>query len=213
MTEDTGNTTQRNSFLSSNAWPATIIVSVPVVLGIAYFVLRGQDNHPFQAGYVGPSRCAECHPRQFESWKSTRMSQSFEVLKAGVVAERKRAVGLDPDADYTHQPECVGCHATGYGKVGGFVSIEATPDLAGVTCEACHGAGGMYAGTTMSAEDPSFKVEEVRAAGLVYPPTAEVCTTCHNDRSPFVSAGYQFEFEERVKRGTHQHFTLKYRHD
>ena len=46
----------------------------------------------------------------------------------------------------------------------------------------------------------------------VYPPTEEVCRECHNAHSPFVGMDYKFDFDERVKRGTHEHFKLKYEH-
>ena len=65
----------------------------------------------------------------------------------------------------------------------------------------------------MSVDDPSFDLKKAQDAGLIYPPTAEVCKKCHNDKSPFVGADYEFEFAERVKRGTHQHFQLKYSAD
>jgi hypothetical protein len=140
------------------------------------------------------------------------MAQSFDALRPGVYAEEKRMVGLDPQQDYTEVDGCLVCHTTGYGMVGGFVSMEETPEMAGVTCEACHGPGGMYVETVMDADDPTFRTNEARDAGLVYPPTARVCRKCHNEDSPFIDVGYQFDYAERVARGTHEHFQLKYDH-
>jgi hypothetical protein len=36
---------------------------------------------------------------------------------------------------------CFYCHTTGYGKPGGFISIEKTPHLKNAGCEVCHGPG------------------------------------------------------------------------
>jgi hypothetical protein len=94
--------------------------------------------------YVGPSLCAPCHLPQYTSWKKTKMANAFESLKPGMAADAKLQFNLDPNKDYTKVSVCVGCHVTGYGKQGGFVDIETTPDLAGVTCEACHGPAGSY---------------------------------------------------------------------
>jgi hypothetical protein len=65
----------------------------------------------------------------------------------------------------------------------------------------------------MDPTDPTFTTAQANEAGLVYPPTRQVCRGCHNKESPFVKAGYDFKFEERVARGTHTHLTLQYEHD
>ena len=210
MTDENKVANEIEQSIPPSAWPMTIILSAAMLLVIGFCSIRGNHEHAFQGGYVGPQACADCHPKQFDSWKETRMANSFDVLGPGIVPERKKSVGLDPEFDYRKEPACLECHVTGYGKVGGFVSIETTPHMAGVTCEACHGAGGMYAGTSMNPEDPNFNIDKAFEAGLIYPPTAEVCKRCHNDRSPFVGQGYSFEYTERVKRGTHQHYKLKY---
>jgi len=192
-------------------WVSVFVLS-GLALGAVYLAASRNHNHGQHLGYTGPDRCRECHGAQFASWAETRMAGSFDVLRAGAATKAKEVAGLDPDADYTHDEECLPCHTTGYGLVGGFVSIEATPHMAGVTCEACHGPGGRYAGTVMNAEDPTFATAEARAAGLIYPPTQPVCAGCHNDDSPFVGMGYQFDYTQRVKAGTHEHFQLKYDH-
>jgi len=193
-------------------WPIMTLATFVSLVAI-FLWARPTYQHGTEISFVGPQTCTEeCHREQGKSWARTRMAQSFEALRPGVFAEQKRLVGLDPDADYTREPECLSCHTTGYGLVGGFVSIEETPDMAGVTCEACHGAGGRYVKTVMDADDPTFETEKARDAGLVYPPTARVCRKCHNEDSPFIDIGYQFDYAERVARGTHEHFQLNYDH-
>lgn len=161
------------------------------------------------AQYVGVARCRPCHLQQAKSWEQTKMAKAFELLKPGVAAESKRAHKLDPEKDYTHDAACVGCHVTGYGKPGGFESTEKTPGLAGVQCEACHGAGAGYLKPNlMSLQNKQFKRADVVAAGLVIP-DAETCHVCHNKKNPF---NKPFDFASRKNQGTHQHLPLKYPH-
>lgn len=179
---------------------------------LAPFLARHSFEHVAQDRYLGPGQCKECHPRQFESWATTRMAASFSVLRPGEKAQEKRSVGLDPSVDYTHNEACLPCHSTGYGRPGGFVSVEATPEMAGVTCESCHGPGGAYAGTVMAPGNSGFLSADARKAGLVYPPAEPVCRICHNSKSPFAPTDGKFDFAARVRIGTHQHFKLKYGH-
>lgn len=171
---------------------------------------------PVRAGehaYVGTNNCKKCHFREWKSWAETKMAKTFDTLKPGVAAEAKKKAGLDPDKDYTTDAKCVSCHTTGYGQPGGFVSIEKTPDLAGVGCEMCHGPGGTYTKTEhMSLKNKSYKKAEVVAVGLVDTVVVEQCKGCHNTESPFVGDDYVFDFEANKSKGTHKKFALKYEH-
>ncbi|MBI4406037.1 MAG: hypothetical protein HY537_17900 [Deltaproteobacteria bacterium] len=201
--------------LSENLWSVSLALGALIVLIVLIWVLLAQDRsfiHGLKSQYIGSETCRKCHEKEANSWENTRMAKSFEVLQPNVKRREKLLAHLDPDKDYTHDKNCLPCHTTGYGLVGGFVSIEKTPQMAGVGCESCHGPGGMYAETIMSLKDPTFKTAEVRKTGLIYPPKADVCKTCHNKNSPFVGMNYVFNYEERVKKGSHQHFKLKYEH-
>lgn len=193
------------------AWPLMGVLVVMVVGLIIYFSM-GRHVHKSEGRFVGPGKCKECHQEQYASWKKTRMATSFEVLRPGMKAKEKQMAGLDPDEDYTHDEACLPCHTTGYGLVGGFVSIEKTPEMAGVTCEACHGHGGTYARRVMAGSNPAFETSAARKAGLLYPPTENICRECHNARSPFIGMEYKFYYDDRVKLGTHEHYHLKYEH-
>ncbi len=192
-------------------WVVAGIV-VLIIAALVYYLRGHSYEHVAQDKFVGPAKCKECHPKQYESWAKTRMANSFSVLRPGEKVAEKKLAGLDPAMDYTHSEACIPCHTTGYGLVGGFVSIETTPNMAGVTCESCHGPGGSYVNTVMGLDKPEFKTADARKARLVYPPTEEVCRVCHNSKSPFVGVDYKFDFVERVKLGTHEHFKLKYEH-
>jgi len=170
------------------------------------------------AQYIGAKKCKACHMKEYKSWEKTIMATSFENLKAGVKAAEKTAAGLDANKDYTADAGCLKCHTTGYGKPGGFTTIEATPKLAGVQCEGCHGPGSEYS-KVMKANKTKWKTdgytsEELKAIGLVIPSEDEAgCLTCHGGDSPFnekVNAKYKFDFKERLKK-THDHFPLKYK--
>ena len=125
-----------------------------------------------------------------------------------MAAEIKRAHKVDPAKDYTHDSACVGCHVTGYGKPGGFESIEKTPGLVGVQCEMCHGAGGGYLKPNlMSIQNKEYKRTDLLAAGLA-PPDEKVCRTCHNPKSPFYKP---FDYQSR-KKEVHEHVPLKSPH-
>ncbi len=166
-------------------------------------------------GYKGTKNCKKCHLKQFKSWKETNMSKAFEILKPGQRAEQKKGVGLDPKKDYSTDPECLPCHTTGYGQAGGFESEEKTPQLVGVSCEMCHGAGSEYTKKEhMSLKNKNYKLAEIVKVGLISPVTGDRCTdVCHNEGSPFFKKDEPFEFKKRKDEGTHVHLPLKYKHD
>lgn len=165
------------------------------------------------AEYIGAKKCKACHMKQFKAWSETTMAKSFENLKPGVKADEKKKAGLDPAKDYTTDKDCLRCHTTGYGKPGGFVSLEKTPDLIDVQCESCHGPGADF--SQIMKKDKQFKLVDVTGAGLMLPNEKNNnCMDCHGKDSPFnekVDAKYKFEIKDRLKK-THEHFPLKYEH-
>lgn len=162
--------------------------------------------------YVGTKNCKKCHIKQWKSWSETKMANAFETLKPGVDVERKAELGLDPEVDYTTDEACVRCHVTGFGKEGGFTSIEATPDLAGVGCEMCHGAGAGYTQDGyMTLKNKEYKRADLIGVGLVHPVDEAVCTQCHNEQVPIPD--YTFDYEAKKAEGLHESTPLKYSHD
>ena len=86
-----------------------------------------QPNEPhIPQPFVSAVKCRECHASEHASWSNTGHARAFEAL-------RKDNRRTDPD--------CLSCHTTGFKSPGGFTSEIATPHLAGVQCEACHGPG------------------------------------------------------------------------
>lgn len=139
------------------------------------------------------------------------MASAFEILEPGERAGQRTAAGLDPEKDYTTDTTCLSCRTTGYGKEGGFSSIEKTPGLAGVGCEACHGPGGIDTRSEhMSLKNKEYKRADLVAVGLVGEITEAQCRNCHNTDSPFVGDDYVFDFAANKEKGTHEKSPLKY---
>lgn len=171
------------------------------------FAIAAADEH----AYIGSTKCKMCHLKEWKSWSESKMAHAFEALEAGERVDRKKAAGLDPSKDYTKDPKCVRCHVTGFGKPGGFTSIEATPDLAGVGCEMCHGPGGSYTKSGyMTLQNKEYKKADLVAVGLNDRVGEKQCTVCHQSESPFAGPGYVFDFEARKAQGTHEKFPLKF---
>lgn len=80
--------------------------------------------------YAGSRACISCHAEAGEAWLKSRHSEALKTLEAE-----------SSDRD----PDCTGCHVVGLSSEKGFKSREATPDLADVGCESCHGAGKKHA--------------------------------------------------------------------
>jgi hypothetical protein len=187
-------------------WSHFVVLSL-LILPASIGILA--DDH----AYVGSKKCKVCHLKEWKSWSETKMATVFNNLKPGERAEAKKAAGLDPDKDYTKDATCLPCHTTGYGKEGGFVDLESTLELAGVGCEACHGAGGTYVQDGhMTLKNKEYKKADLVAVGLVDQVSDKQCVSCHNEDSPFVAEGFVFDFEANKDEGTHEKFPLKYQH-
>ncbi|MGB9710785.1 MAG: multiheme c-type cytochrome [Thermodesulfovibrio sp.] len=108
--------------------------------------------------YVGTEMCKKCHIKQYENFiKYSRMSRSFdavEKMKNKLTEEELKG--------------CFQCHTTGYGKKGGFVSVEKTPHLKNTGCEVCHGPGKKHAET----KNPMFIKRKLNV---------QICESCHTE--------------------------------
>ena len=99
-----------------------------VFMGLTGLVVAQDAAKPAEATYLGAAKCKMCHSKQHATWMKMKHSTAITALSA---EEQKK-------------PECVKCHVTGFGEASGFVSMEKTPELANVQCEACHGAGSLH---------------------------------------------------------------------
>jgi hypothetical protein len=91
--------------------------------------LRGAGASQAPTRYLGVGTCQSCHQAEFEVYMKTRHAHAYATLAS----------------EFVHRDtNCIGCHVTGYGDVGGFGGLRmrgAPVDLADVQCEACHGPG------------------------------------------------------------------------
>lgn len=122
------------------------------------------------AAYAGAAECGSCHAQAYAVWKGSKHRSSYGEL-------RSQGHGADPD--------CVACHVTALDSDHGFRSLAATPELAFVGCESCHGPGAAHAA------DP---------AGVKMPRAGkESCVSCHDpENSP------RFDFLTYWKRVEHR---------
>jgi hypothetical protein len=110
--------------------------------------------------FAGTAACLPCHRKAAKALKTSSHSFALRTLI-------KDGHGRDPD--------CVGCHVVGLDKTTGFRSVRATPQLANVGCEACHGPGAAH-----SAAPKKIKLGKVGPAS---------CQPCHK---PENSPGFEF---------------------
>ncbi len=106
--------------------------------------------------YVGYIACKNCHEKEYNNFinfaKKSKSFESIERVKKGLTGEEIKG--------------CYFCHTTGYGKPGGFVSIERTPELKNAGCEVCHGPGELHVKT----KDPRYIIRKM---------TMKDCESCH----------------------------------
>jgi hypothetical protein len=103
--------------------------------------------------YGSSAGCAFCHQHQDVQWRGTDHAHALETLKTG---------------GHDHQPECLGCHLTGFLAPGGTRNLKtAYTFFADVGCEACHGPSVTHMRAPTSHHGTSRKV------------AATVCLGCH----------------------------------
>lgn len=137
------------------------LILAPLVLAEAPRLLAQNST------YVGSEACGQCHPEEYERYST----HSKKARSSAHVAQ------MASDLKPSELARCFECHATGYGRPGGFVSFEATPHLANAGCEVCHDAGSLHA----ESGDPSL---------IKGKPTLKDCESCHNE-ARVASFGYK----------------------
>jgi hypothetical protein len=119
---------------------------------------------PGRASYVGDDKCVSCHKSAARFWKHTVHAQAWKTLVE---------VGKEAHDD------CVSCHVTGYGEVGG-TNLGYTKGLQDIQCEVCHGPGSIHV---------EKRGKESPFAGRLKTPES-ICVRCHNEKH---SDTFQYE--------------------
>ncbi len=147
------------------------------LLFLSLFIFQAYNGYSAEENnkYVGTAACADCH---------SEIVEIFQEKSPKAKSERSILIMREKLTEREFQ-NCLSCHSTGYGKPGGFVSFEATPHLANVGCEACHGMGYLH---TIEA-DPEK---------IIRTPTEENCITCHDD-----SKVTRINYDGRIHAGAH----------
>ena len=107
-----------------------------------------------RAAFVGDGQCKSCHKPEMKFWQSTVHARAWKTI----VDDRK-----------TGFPDCVSCHVTGFGEVGGS-SLGHTKRLTNVQCETCHGPGSLHVAAEGLEEPPAVRLSTPKAT----------CERCHN---------------------------------
>jgi len=111
---------------------------------------------PGQAHFLGDASCVRCHKAAARFCKHTAHARAWRTLQ---------------DVGKTGHSDCVSCHVTGYGEIGGS-SLGFSKGLENIQCEACHGPGSIH----------------VEKRGLEKPlalrtrTPESVCAHCHNEK-------------------------------
>ena len=156
-----------------------LLVSFIAVMGISIDSFSSEQ----MAKYVGTDTCKMCHWKQFRSWAKSKMAKTFQESL---------------NAEQRQDPECISCHVTGYKKPGGFENYKATSQMAGVQCEACHGAGSLYY------TDQIMRNKYASLQLGMLEQNERVCVTCHNEKSPTFPGPFKFD----KNAGVHEHFPM-----
>jgi hypothetical protein len=102
-------------------------------------------------------------------WKKTSHSKAFEILPA----------------KYRTDADCLKCHTTGFGEPTGFTTLAATANLAGTSCEACHGPGSEHSAIAKKFGNKKLTEEEEKTVrGSIFKVrTDNACIGCHQTKA------------------------------
>ena len=139
--------------------------------------ITSHRGDPADRAYAGVERCRACHGGpamgyQFSRWKEGPHARAYASLATRRARELAAEAGIEGEP--IEAPACLRCHTTAAHAPD--LSLAAGFDFSdGVGCEACHGAGSVYADDAMMAD-----CDAAVANGLT-PVPRETCLPCHEE--------------------------------
>ena len=119
---------------------------------------------------VQATDCRSCHNDLYSAWAKTPHAHAIESLTK---------------KNEHRNPECILCHTTYY-LTGGFISLEKTPEYAGIQCAQCHGRMEghieFHSGTFQKGDAPPFANQDI-------------CLHCH---TPDLDDDFDFERDKKL---------------
>ena len=143
-------------------------LAVALLIGVVGLAAHWAESAPT---YIGADKCKMCHKIQHTSWLETKHAKATATAKAST--------------EWKFEAACLTCHATNKDEA-----------MAGVQCEACHGAGSDY---------KSIQVMKDRAkavaAGMIIP-TQDTCNGCHDGKDHHKNVKFDKEIVHKHKTAT-----------
>lgn len=124
-----------------------------------------------EVGYASSGSCSTCHSKEFAKWVYTDHANAWQSL---VIRNSQ------------DNPECIACHTTGFGEVGGLGELNDSNlrRFKSVQCESCHGP------LKGHPDAPHVQSEPI---------TPKTCLSCHDEaNSP------EFDFGSYLSKSTCQ---------
>lgn len=161
----------------------TKMAELSIQPGMTAFDFRDYSAAGEKLVYVGSISCIKCHKkltqRHVETWTKNKFKTWDKVREAKDFNE----------GDEAYREKCEKCHTTGYDEKTAEYAEE------GVTCEACHGPGEMFA--KFMSEGKLAEAAVVTHDVFSY----EVCGRCHTPRAHDMREAMLVASEEREFKG------------
>lgn len=136
--------------------PNRFISWAPLLLvGLAALAVASIARSEILGEYVTVKACAECHAEQVTAWKKTPHAHAWDTLKKQ--GDEKQTVA-----------GCIKCHVVAFGRDGGFIDLDLTPEFINVQCESCHGPGKKH-------------IEAEGEGHIIAKPDTAACRVCHTE--------------------------------
>ena len=118
---------------------------------------------PKPEDYVGMTKCAACHFKEYQTWKNSAHARAASQVPA----------------KYRNNAECMGCHASYHHQAR---ADQPNLQLTGVGCEDCHGPGRDHAEFALSFIDQKTELNEATITLLrskIDRTSLKQCIRCH----------------------------------